>query len=208
MVSCEDADGFTTARSRCRRNEATDLSFFRARTAGLSQRERRAEGNSFRNTFDVLADVCPGRCPPTPLTRQGGAETHVLETSVLKPAHPTVHGSYLAAAGGAILAKNIIRSISSTPSTPISDNMLHTRISGVDSALTLKANASGTAPDAPATHMYVRTLNTRHEQIEGGRNSDRDDQDVLMLGVEGSGNSLGEARQTEREERREKREKF
>ena len=54
MVSSEDADGFTTVRSRSRHNEIADLSFFRPRRAGLSQRERRAEGNAFWNTFDVL----------------------------------------------------------------------------------------------------------------------------------------------------------
>ena len=61
MFTCEDTEGFTAARSRCRRNDATDLSFFRARPAGPSQRERHAEGKLFRNTFDVLADVCV--CP-------------------------------------------------------------------------------------------------------------------------------------------------
>ena len=104
MVTCEDEDGFAASRSRCRRNAATDLSFFRACAAGLTQRERRAEGNSFRNTFDVLADVCP--------------DTHVAQTSVLKPAHSVVHASYAAAAGGASLASNSIIDISSTPFYP------------------------------------------------------------------------------------------
>jgi hypothetical protein len=72
MVSCEDADGFQAVRSRCRRNATADLSFFRARQAGLSQRERRAEGNSFRNTFDVLADVCQEE--PSPSRLEAAAE--------------------------------------------------------------------------------------------------------------------------------------
>ena len=154
-------------------NAAADLSFFGVRTAGLTQRERRAEGDLFRNTFDVLADVCPGRCLPTPLTRQGGAETHVVQTSVLKPAHPAVHGSYLAAAGGAILAKHIIRSTPSTPSTPISDNILHTRTSGVDSAAQESHRPRPRWTPPLATDMYVRTLNnSSHEKIEGGLGSD------------------------------------
>ena len=53
--------------------------------------------------------------------------------------------------------------------------MLHTRISGVDSALTSTASPQA---QATANHMYVRTLNIRHEQIEGGIGH--------ILGAEGS----------------------
>ena len=61
--------------------------------------------------------------------------------------------------------------------------MLHTRIKGVDSALTSSAASSSTQP---ANHMYhTYDIDTRHEQIEGGEAHIVDDL-MLGYGAEGS----------------------
>ena len=162
MVTCQNEDGFLPAWSRCKRNVATDLSFFRARVAGLTQRERRAEGNSFRNTFDVLSDVCP--------------ETRVAQTPVLKPAQTIAHTTH--AAGGARLANKITTHIPFISYPPLCNNRPHTSTYGEGSSATSTTSAAR-QPAHVAVHTtgLYHTYHTRHERIEGGEEK-RD----LMLG--------------------------
>ena len=137
-----------------------------------------------------------GEVSSHPADEAGWSRTHEHDQGHrLKCAHPVVHASY-AAAGGASLASNNIIDISSTPSTPICDNMLHTRIKGVDSGPTASASS---ASRPPAHHMYhTYDIDTRHEQIEGGIAHIVSD---LMLGQGAEGSSSHILREAQRAQR-------